>query len=412
MEFSRVMTGKMKRRGKGLGIIILAVSLFLGVPGANGQAVPGVTGQAGLTAVGAGSVDSAAKGTGNSERELMHEIGSWWLMIGARQVERGYYNQAEDSVGKIGEGKVFFGEEESRLLANVLVRLKEVRVERRGLAEHISAAKELINNGDPIRAKAHLKAVRGNELLSAKEKQIVERALKEVDRQIAELRELMGILYEQSVGFYNNGDYEKAREGFAKVAESGLVASGKGESAEDYLIRIEKAERDSYSGVGFRTKREADFWRQSSGEKGMVGELEEIEDSLYVSAGARDKGEMIEAAKPFDDGSEAGGDEVLGAAGQEVTSVGGEPGEQTDEARVSIVRMYVKAVVDDAIRKAAGFLSEGQYKKAQEAVKGAEAIVEAKRELTGEIVYQQNKSRLSQVNELIVSEQVRHLDGG
>jgi hypothetical protein len=202
----------------------------------------------------------------------------------------------------------------------------------------------------------------------------------------------MVILYEQSVGFYNMGRYDKAKEGFTRVAASGLVESAAGESGEDYLVRIEKLQHDGYLG-GVMTKRESDFWRQSSDDEvtsaGVSAGIE-MRGSSETVPGVNER--MVEAAMPFEESSEGVG--------------------QADAARASIVRMYVKAVVDDAIRKAAGFLSEGQYEKAQEAVKSAETIVEAKRDLTGEIVYQQNKSRLSQANSLIVSEQVRHLGDG
>jgi len=337
--------------------------------------------------------------TGQSKQEVLREVGRSWMAVAARQFQRGYYDTAQKSLLHARDYYSYLEDEDHEYIDDLLNRITQARSERAELLQHIKRAKTLIKQNRPIEAKAHLLRVKDNDLLTDREKQLVLEGLAEVNKEIEQRRNRDRMLYTESVRSYNAWDYERARKGFLEVAQSGLLVTRPGESAEDYLAKISKlqqrvpeprvtsppqqfqapasAEQES---IPSRLKGITDilFQRRSSADK-KRRKQPEAEPPAQPAGGkepSRDVGEMVAAAEPLEG--------LLGAP------------EKLDR-KTSVVRSYTKAVVADALTRARDAISRREYDKALQAVAEAEQIVFQNHSYLGDNLFQYYVNELDQL---------------
>ncbi len=123
--------------------------------------------------------------------------------------------------------------------------MKEDRLEEKiwdllDLFELREWADELIEQGQYLKAKAYLEQAKKSKRLNEAQIKRVKVTLERVDAKIDEQKRLMADLYKRSRKHYKQGNIEKALEGFAIVASSGLYVPRMGKTAEQYLAMIEQ----------------------------------------------------------------------------------------------------------------------------------------------------------------------------
>ena len=171
----------------------------------------------------------------------------------------------------------------------------------------------------------------------------------------ADRRRQTAELYKQSVELYYKGDLEKAREGFIRVAQSGLLTAAGEKNVSDYLQRIGKL-------LGERATAKA------------VTELEEA---------------VPEIGKPQPPALETG-QEREGAYIDVINR------------KRNLVRGHARAVVNDAIAKARNYMEKGEFDKAKEVAANAEVTVTTNQMHLGEELFKQYISTLTSLREQIV----------
>jgi hypothetical protein len=112
-------------------------------------------------------------------------------------------------------------------------------LEREHILEVIQTADGFVKQGELIKAKAKLEEIKDNEFLTKAEQELITKGLNKLGNQLDEQKKENTELYNRSVELYKTGEFEKAREGFVKVAAGDLVTTPPGETAEDYLLKID-----------------------------------------------------------------------------------------------------------------------------------------------------------------------------
>lgn len=324
--------------GRALLVILLLLVLLLAAPAASGS-------------------ESASSGAEKTDKqEILRRVAGEWIEVGMEQYRRAFFKQAEQSFIRGGGCKECLTVAEREQISKLLERTHIAALKRKRILEHIRTANELVERGELIKGKAHLEKVRDSEFLTEQEQGEVAAGLVKLNNQLDEQRKAIAELYDRSVGFYLSGEFEKAREGFIKVARSGLLAAPGGKTAEDYLLKINSI-----------------LPRQAESE--VIGN----------------------AGNP----AEAG-------AGQ-VTKEEGDIG--VIDRRINILRSYTRAVVKEAVAKAQNCVKEGKFYRAKEAVEAAERALNENRLRLGEEVFKQYNGELKQLGEEIVEGRKRWLGG-
>ncbi|MBN1796206.1 MAG: hypothetical protein JW804_05990 [Sedimentisphaerales bacterium] len=174
-----------------------------------------------------------------AERELVIDnIVEKWISIAREQYNRGHYGQAESSLLRALEYEVHLKPEQSELVKNLLAKARSAKTSRGQSLDKIEQAKMLAEQGRLLQAKARISEVMRQKTLGESDRQRAILFDKHLDAQIAREKRLMTELFKESKEHYDKGEYEQARDGFVKVAQSGLYEPMFGTSAEDYLAKI------------------------------------------------------------------------------------------------------------------------------------------------------------------------------
>ena len=78
---------------------------------------------------------------------------------------------------------------------------------------------------------------------------------------------------------------------------------------------------------------------------------------------------------------------------------------ESSNRRKSILRSYAKAVVNDAVAKAQDYMEQGQFDKAEAAIKTTGAIVNKNRVYLGDKLFRQFNDKLAKLRAKIVRQQ-------
>ncbi|MHC4457586.1 MAG: hypothetical protein ACYS0I_10940 [Planctomycetota bacterium] len=331
---------------------------------------------------------------GADKEKILRQVSQEWFQVGIEQYSRCLYKEAEQSFLKAQEHQEYLTTEEREQIQSALEDTHIAVFERRRISETLLTVGDLIDRGELLRAKAYLEGFKDSRFLTESERALVTDRLKNIESQLNERNKEATELYNRSVELYNNGELEKAREGFLKVAQSGLSVVQEGRSAEDYLVRIDNI-------LVKRARIPTAAEPRPSGKK---------QDLIDWTAGKELPGveiEVVEVAGP------AVVKKARQAAGTEVKVV--EP-KITEEAnsyvikrRKNILLSYTKAVVNDAVGKVESYISKGDFDNAQKAVERAEWIIYQNWAYLGDELFKQYNNNLKLLTEKIVKEQSKEV---
>ncbi len=291
------------------------------------------------------------------KQRIIREVVKNWVEIGAKQYERGFYEHAKKSFFKAMEYEEYLTKAEYTKINKLLERKNTTSFGRERLAEYVQTAKELIEQGDLLKAKAYLERIKDSDSLTETERRKTGESLSRLYKQIEKQQKKDSELYKQSVEFYGQGQLEKAREGFVEVVRSKVSRAPEREMAEDYLMQI---------------------------------------DAILLNEAKPEK--IEETAKP----SKTAAPEPVKKQDLQI---------EVGSRSKNIQHSYTRAVVADAEAKAQDYMSQGKFYKAQETVETAEKVVSENRIYLGDELFRQYTRKLKELTEAISSERKKWLGG-
>ena len=361
----------------------------------------------------------AADPNAQNEQErtaVSRETAQNWIQVGILQSKKGLYEQAEKSFLAAKEYEDSLSDEELAPLERQIAEAHQAVIERQPVLEHIKKARELLSQGQPVKARAHFEKVRKSPYLTEQERKQIDQEIKDSDTGFDKQRKEMTALYNRSVELYRAGEMEKARDGFVEVARYGLLVVPQGQAAEDYLIQIDSvlteqlkvaSDANASSRAALPPAKEepkATNITQSTPPEGEVALLKPAADKAPAekpndklpqeSQVQKEKTEAAVEAEPQPETPIADEKEVPKEQQAEVTL--------DKDARAKIARSYTKAVVEDAAVKADYYISTGEFDKAIEKVRTATEVVKKNRPLIGDDLFAQYSVRLKQLAENII----------
>ncbi|MDD5064205.1 MAG: hypothetical protein PHQ35_05530 [Phycisphaerae bacterium] len=342
------------------------------------------------------SVLSAAAASEPSDADkgkVVRQVAQKWIEVGAEQYKRGYFKAAKQSFLLAQDYHEYLTAAEREKLTALLEKTHKGILAREYILEAIRAADELVKQGEPIKAQARLEEIKDNEYLTEAERELIAKGLKKLSEQSDEQSREIAELYNSSVELYNAGQLEKAREGFVKVAASKLVDAPKGESAEDYLIKIDgvlvqKAKPSAPAEIQPEDELSATI---AAITKELVNGKAEPTSKVAEQPAVEEPAEPAVAAVPEEQAPEA--------EAPEDTYI------DVVNRKRTIRQSHTRAVVNDAVAKVQDCISRDEFDKAKEEVERAERIVNEYQQDLGDELYKQNSGELKQLAERIVQAQ-------
>ena len=180
---------------------------------------------------------SEGNGADEQKKKVVRQVAQRWIQVGVENYKKGLFEAAAQSFVRAQEYKGYLTAAELEKL-NDLIEETHIALERKRILEHIQTAYKLIEQGELIKAKAHLENVKGSEFFTEAERKQITDSLSKLDNQLGGQAKEIADLYRSSVELYLAGQLEKALEGFVKVANSGLLIAPAGQTAEDYIRLI------------------------------------------------------------------------------------------------------------------------------------------------------------------------------
>jgi tetratricopeptide (TPR) repeat protein len=312
---------------------------------------------------------------------VLREAAQNWISVGAAQYKRGFFAEAEKSFTIASGYQEYLTVPEQKGLNVFFEKAHKAGLEREIVMGHIRMARDLVRQGQPIKARAHFEKVRNSEYLTEQERKQIGEELKNIDGHFDKQKAEIMALYNRSVEYYRAGELEKARDGFLEVAKYGLLVTSKGQSAEDYLIEIDSVL------------------------------TERLRKSLPAEAPPVPELPVPDIKKPQEDVCDVMQGEPNAGPGEEIAAVA-EPAppqettEQSDqENRANVIRGYAAAVVSDAETKVDRYIEQGDISKAIESIRNASVVLRENRAYLGEELFGRYIGQLKQLADKIVKAQ-------
>lgn len=345
--------------------------------------------------------------TEQEKTKVLREVAKNWIRVGILQSKRGLYQQAEESFLNARGLQEYLTAEEHKELEEHLAKAHQAGIERQIVLDFIKKARDLLSEGQPIKARAYYEKVRNSPCLTEQERIQIAREIKNTDVNFDKQRKEITELYNRSVELYRAGELEKARQGFVEVARYGLLIVPTGQTAEDYLIQIDsvltarlknatpaKPAPPLLSSItsppALEDKKTPDINRPTP----------EVESELLQTVSEQQPAEKKEDSKQQAQQVQEETNEVAAVA---------EPAPQKQaeaataaQAKTKIIRTYTKAVVEDAAVKVEHYISRGELDKAVAAVRTATLTIKENRPFIGDELFAQYSIRLKQLADRIV----------
>jgi type II secretory pathway component GspD/PulD (secretin) len=335
------------------------------------------------------------------KEKIVRQVAQRWIQVGAEQYKRGYFKAAKQSFLLAQDYQEYLTADEREKLTALLEKTHKGILERERILETIRTADGLVKQGELIKARSRLEEIKDSEFLTKAEQELITKGLNKLGNQSDERKKEIAELYNRSVEFYNAGELEKAREGFVKVAASDLVAAPPGETAEDYLVKIDGV-------LANRAKPSAPAKAQPEDELGATiasvtkelidgrAEPNEVAEQQVVQEPnerqvVREPNELVVAAVPEGEATEP--------AASKDTYI------EVINRKRNIRQSHTSAVVNDAVAKVQNYISKDEFDKAKEEVERAERIVNEYQPDLGDELFRQHSGELKQLAEKIVQEQ-------
>ena len=284
---------------------------------------------------------SAASNETADETLSISQVGSEMISVAIEEYNQALFNAAYQTLLKAKNYEKFLTAADQNNL-NKYLRASKDAVDKRKLAlQDVNSARINLTAGRLIEAQAHLKNVQASPYLMAREKEAVAESMKKIETLLSEQKKQIQKIYDNSVKLYKSKKLEQAREGFIKVAMSGLLDLPEGQTAEDYIHKIDTQ-------IG----RSVDLSQISS--------LKQPGTSTAIDLFSKEKTTKDVNTPPAS-----------------ITK------DETSKAKPAIKNTvaegYLKAVVNDAVIKCKGFLDNGNPVEAQKCIENAAKILDENR---------------------------------
>jgi type II secretory pathway component GspD/PulD (secretin) len=371
------------------------------------------------------------------KEKIVRQVAQRWIQVGAEQYKRGYFKAAKQSFLLAQDYQEYLTADEREKLTALLEKTHKGILAREYILEAIRTADGLIKQGERIKAKARLEEIKDSEFLTKAEQELITKGLNKLGNQLDEQKKEITELYNRSVEFYNAGQLEKAREGFVKVAASDLAAAPPGETAEDYLVKIDDilAQRAEPSApteaqpedtLGTTIAAIAKELLGGEAEPNEVAEQQVVqepnEQQVFQEPNEQqvvqepNERQVVQEPNGLGGAAVPEGEATEPSAKGETSPKGGVASNDTYieviNRKRNIRQSHTSAVVNDAVAKVQNYISQDEFDKAKEEVESAERIVNEYQPDLGDELFRQHSGELKQLAEKIVQEQdkrVQHL---
>jgi len=430
----------------------------------------------------AGLVQAAPTPAAQGDDEAtMRRMVQYIASVGQQQYDRGNYTEAEKTLRNAGEYAQYLDAVEQKKLESLHLRAIKGAAERKRIDETRRAADQLTQAGDIPAARTRLESIQNSEYLSDKERQEITAVLGAArplvpasspsatvpsrDDQIlsSEQRVTASVALEQSkksvaetyydsMTAYHAGDLKTAKEGFAKVLESGQVPAVMTDSIRGYLAKIDATEAGdvgqpvAMTGVSVQAISAADSLTPAPAMANLraqntpagQGESERIQRLYNRSRELYIQGELSAAREGFAEVARSGlisappglrpedyiaqidqqlsgqvpltpvasmvpvtspDSGVMPLAAQPAGSEGGFIAEIN--ASRNRIRSYAESIVNDAVAKAQQSMAQGDFAGARAAVANAVAVVNDYQQYLGDELYKQHMGVLNTTSDRI-----------
>lgn len=330
-----------------------------------------------------GSEVARAQVKAGSREKMVRQAAQDWIEVGMEQYRRGFYEQAEQSFLGAREYEEYLIADERERLNGLLEKTHTVLLERKRILEHIKTADGLVARRELAKAKAYLEKVKNSESLTEEGREQIAKSIRKIDNRLNEQKRQIAELYERSMEFYCIGEFEKAREGFARIDSilaqmAKLSVSTKAQAVEELAEATVEAVEDETVDV-------------------EAGAVEKAEPEVPLIQSGAANSVLVAVAEP-----ELGEPNVAKPKVTEPVTDDRGSIEVTTNRKRNVLRSYIRAVVSDALSRAQIYVSRGQFDKAKKAIETAEQTVKENRLLLGDDLFRRYSSELKQVAEKIV----------
>ncbi|MGD2095617.1 MAG: hypothetical protein PVH77_11470, partial [Phycisphaerales bacterium] len=321
---------------------------------------------------------------GDDRGAAIRRIVQTYIQTGQDEYKKGFYDQSVKTFLMAQGWEEYLTAAMRRQLNEHLQKSQAAALKRRGALDTFRKVDELIKMDRLVEARASLEKIRDNEFLTKLERKQIAEVFRQIDAQLiedksrlekakrnellarnesvqtvakvnklnlAEQKQAIAELYYRSLGFYRTGQLGKAREGFSKVVDSGLIPPAMRKTVEGYLVQIDQM---------LPTRAEQTF--------------ADKQDEPVVVAVTNPEFTEMEVIEP-----------------ETMRLMSAEPGVNTPEiapriaspvtgqssyidvinSKRNIIRSHTKAVVNDAITKTHNYMNQEMFDKAKNAVETA-----------------------------------------
>ena len=350
-------------------------------------------------------------------RRIVHS----YVQAGKGAYDKGYYEQALKTFVMAQGYQEYLTESGRQQLYAHLEKTKAAVAQRKLALEKFQAADQLIRQNQLIEAKASLESLNKNEYLTKDEQVQIAAVLEQINLQAAkdktstlvtadrteepkqetaktdeqqqEQKPKIVDIYYNSMEFYRAGQYEKAREGFIEVADSGLIPPQMKKTIQGYLAEIDKHAPQ---------KTEVETVQEKKTEivaatEPKVFNFEAYESEVNEPEGSDENGAQLRISEP---------ETIMVSTPDAAPTATGEDTyiEQITKKR-NIIRTYTGTVVNNATTKANSLINQGQFDKAKKEIEAAEFTVNENQIHLGDALFKEYSSKLKALKSEIVEKQ-------
>jgi len=365
--------------------------------------------------------------------DSMRQLVETYIRNGKQQLDSGLYSEAEKTFRTAHTYQEYLSDAAKLQLQELMEKARIGAVNRKRVDDTLAEANELIKQGQLEAAKSRLEQIWNDEVLTEEEKKVLPEALKQlndairaertaarsrraqvpsqpsqrepVDRskeaaggakaksELIKRQEAVARLYYRSLGYYEMGELEKARDGFSRVIRSGLIPAKMVESLRRDITEIDAR-------LAKRRSAEAkiiDIARPEVPGSGTAGTETPKLETKPAEVPQEAKKLQAEQMPP-------GQVELTGPERVEV-SRGQSSFIDVILRKRNILRSHTKAVVENALRKADEYANKAEFDKAKRAIASALSTVNENEIHLGDVLFKEYTDKLKAKSEEISAAQ-------
>ncbi len=168
-----------------------------------------------------------------------------YINVASSQYDQGLYEAAKDGLESVKKDySGIFTDAQSSEVDQLLTKVESAMQQRSAVDQMLNDAVTAINNEQYGQAAGLFAQVRANKYAGKAQKDEAAARLKALDKQIADQKKLMQSIFDQSYGYYKQGDYDAAQAGFTQVKAGGIKISRMfGQDSDYFLAKIASAQQ-------------------------------------------------------------------------------------------------------------------------------------------------------------------------